>query len=71
MGGGNFKSNSNKKNCNPYKIISVRGPLSRKKILDFGIECPEKYGDPLILLPCMYNNYKKVDKDIVGILPQC
>jgi pyruvyltransferase len=69
LGGGNFKSNSNKKNCNPYKIISVRGPLSRQKILDFGIECPEKYGDPLILLPCMYNNYKKVDKDIVGILP--
>lgn len=69
LGGGNFKFNSNKKNCNPYKIISVRGPLSRQKLLDFGIECPEKYGDPLILLPCIYNSYKKVDKDIVGILP--
>ena len=39
----------------PSKIIAVRGPLTRGKFLEMTIECPEIYGDPLILFPLLYN----------------
>ena len=33
----------------PHKIISVRGPKTRKKLLSMNVNCPENYGDPLLL----------------------
>tara|TARA_B100001063_G_scaffold247257_1_gene291828 strand:- start:7412 stop:8281 length:870 start_codon:yes stop_codon:yes gene_type:complete len=69
LGGGNWYSNSNIKYKTPHKIIAVRGPLSRKKMLDFNIECPENYGDPLILMPCLNSNYTNIEDNIIGIIP--
>jgi pyruvyltransferase len=54
----------------PYKIVSVRGKLTRNKLINMGIECPEFYGDPLLMFPILYNNFKiKQQNGIIGIIP--
>jgi pyruvyltransferase len=52
----------------PHKILAVRGPKTRQEVLKRGWECPEVYGDTVLLLPKVYN--PKIEKQYdVGIIP--
>lgn len=66
--GAGFISDKKIKIPKPYKIHSVRGPLTRQLFLDNNIDCPEVYGDPALLMPFIY--HPKIDKKYkLGFLP--
>lgn len=66
--GSGFISKDSNISTKPRKIHAVRGPLTRLKLLEHNIECPEIYGDPALLYPLFYNpNITKTNE--IGIIP--
>ena len=66
--GSGFISADSELKYKPLKVLAVRGPKSREKLLDMGIACPEIYGDPVLLLPKIYApNIEK--KYLLGVIP--
>lgn len=53
----------------PYKIHSVRGPLTRQLLTSQGIECPTRYGDPALLLSKYYTPQTLQKKYKIGFIP--
>lgn len=53
----------------PMKILSVRGPITRKRCLELGYDCPEVYGDTGLILPLFYAPHQPLKKYSVGIIP--
>ena len=51
----------------PKKVHAVRGKFTRTILLSKGVDCPEVYGDPALLMPKFYNPKleKKYDLSII------
>ena len=67
--GGGIQKNNLPENINNCEVLCVRGPITRKKLLDRGVNCPEKYGDPALLLPHIYSPQYVEKKYDIGIIP--
>lgn len=52
----------------PRAVHAVRGPLSREALIRQGVDCPEVYGDPALLLPRFLNPVVG-NRFAVGIIP--
>jgi pyruvyltransferase len=52
----------------PEAVYAVRGPLTRRKLQEQGVACPEVYGDPALLCPWIYSSDKK-KRYRLGLVP--
>jgi polysaccharide pyruvyl transferase WcaK-like protein len=51
-----------------YDVRAIRGPISARHLRDFGISVPSIYGDPVWLLPSIFN--EKIERRYeLGVIP--
>lgn len=68
--GPGFMSDEETLRVPPKKICAVRGPLSRKKLRDQGVDCPEVIGDPGLLMPRFYTPSSEIVHEFdLGVIP--
>ena len=65
--GAGYISNSKKLRQIPEKICSVRGKYTREILIRQGVDCPESYGDPVLLVSKYYKPIIK-NKFRLGII---
>lgn len=67
--GAGFKSADSKIRTKPKEVVAVRGPLTKRKLEEYGVKCPDVFCDPGLLVSHFYpqNNVKK--KYDIGIIP--
>lgn len=53
----------------PKKILAVRGPITKQSCDKLGIECPDVFGDPAILVPMFYSPKKPVKRHEFVVAP--
>ena len=53
----------------PKKVHAVRGPLTRRLVLDQGVDCPDVYGDPAVFMFDKFLDLARSGRYKVGILP--
>lgn len=49
-------------------VYAVRGEITKKRLGELGIDAPEIYGDPALLLPVLFRSDSKKDTDL-GLIP--
>lgn len=52
----------------PFYVASVRGPLTRSRLVELGISCPKTYGDPALLLPRIYPRRTFAKQRRIGVI---
>jgi pyruvyltransferase len=69
IAGAGFKWESARIYRKPSQVIAVRGPLTRDKLLTRGVDCPQLYCDPGLLVPRLFPKVQGPPAYDFGIVP--